>query len=161
MMVLTARVSEELRPVSGPVKLYPHHFGVFCSNLERSVLWWEEILGFTKMDEQTCFLPDYGHARMAWLKLGDIYVELFDFPGLQELSNEEYWGTYGTKHLCLCTKDEDFDAFLAYLDEKNVPVIVRAEHPPEVTRKPEGMVRAIFINDPDGNRVEIQSEQEW
>lgn len=143
-----------------PIRLHPHHVGVFCSNLERSVDWWEDILGFQKMAERTCFLPDYGHARLAWLKLDEIYVELFDFPGLQNPSNEDYWGTYGTKHLCLHTNESEFDAFLRFLEEKKVPVIVRAEHPPEVTEQ-DGMVRAVFINDPDGNRVEIQSAQVW
>lgn len=143
-----------------PIKLHPHHVAVFSSNLERSVLWWEEILGFRKMSERTCFLPDYGHARMAWLGLDDIYVELFDFPGLQEPSNDDYWGTYGTKHLCLYTKTEEFDDFLCFLKEKGVPIIVKAEHPRRGAEDSE-MVRAIFINDPDGNRVEIQTEQTW
>lgn len=144
-----------------PIKLHPHHVAVFCSNLERSILWWEEILGFRKMSERTCFLPDYGHARMAWLKLDDIYVELFDFPGLQELTNDEYWSTYGTKHLCLYTKADEFDGFLAHLEEKKVPVIVMAEHPNQDPNVPDEIVRAIFISDPDGNRVEIQTEQDW
>lgn len=148
-------------PVSDPIKLHPHHVAVFSSNLEQSIGWWEDILGFSKVAERTCFLPDYGQARLAWLRLDDIYVELFDFPGLQNPSNEDYWGTYGTKHLCLYAKNEDFDSFLAFLEEKNVPIIVRAEHPPETTQRSEGTVRAIFINDPDGNRVEIQSEQVW
>lgn len=144
--------------MANPVKLHPHHVGVFCSNLERSVDWWEEILGFKLMDERTCFLPDYGHARLAWLKLDDFYVELFDFPGLRALDREAYWGTYGTKHLCLTTREEDFDDFLRHLEDKKANITLRAAHPPETTGKPDGDVRVVFVSDPDGNTVEIQTE---
>ena len=137
-----------------PVEVHPHHVGIFVSDLDRAIAWWDEMLGFKKMFENTFFLPDYGHARLAWVKKDNFYIELYDFPGL-ETDNSKYWKTYGTKHISLWVKDEDFDTLRDYLKSKGVPIVVEAEHPPEKTGKP-GPSRVMFILDPDGTSVEIQ-----
>lgn len=141
--------------MSCPVEVYPHHVGIFVSDIDRAVTWWEEMLGFEKMFENAFFLPDYGNARMAWVKKNSMYIELYNFPGLDPESNEAYWKTYGTKHVCLYTKDEDFDTLRDYLKEKRVQFIVEATHPPEKLNKPTAC-KVMFILDPDGTRVEIQ-----
>ena len=140
--------------MSCPVDVHPHHVGIFVSNIDTSIAWWEEMLGFKKMFENTFFLPDYGDARMAWIKKDSFYIELYDFPGLRT-DNSEYWKTYGTKHISLYTKDEDFDTLRDYLKEKGVSVVVEAEHPSEKTKKP-GTSKVMFVLDPDGTSVEIQ-----
>jgi len=140
--------------MSCPVEVHLHHVGIFVSDLDCSAAWWEEMFGFKKMFENTFFLPDYGNARMAWMKKGSFYIELYDFPGLRA-DNSQYWKTYGTKHLCLYTKDEDFDKLRDYLKEKGVPVVVEAVHPPEKLEKPTPC-KVMFVLDPDGTSVEIQ-----
>lgn len=140
--------------MSCPVRVLPHHVGIFTSDIDRAIAWWEEMLGAEKMRDQEHHLPDYGNARIAWMRLGNFYIELYDFPGLAD-GNASYWKTYGTKHLSVCVADEDFEPLAAYLEEKGVEVIVRANHPTEVTGKP-GDAKVLFVNDPDGNRVEIQ-----
>ncbi|MCX8033652.1 MAG: VOC family protein [Thermoleophilia bacterium] len=140
--------------MSCPVEVHPHHVGIFTSNLDRAIAWWEEMLGFKKMYENTFFLPDYGHARIAWVKKGDFYIELYDFPGL-EADHSRYWKTYGTKHISFWVNDDEFDKLRDYLREKGVPFVVEAEHPPELTGKP-GPSKVMFIQDPDGTSVEIQ-----
>ncbi len=127
--------------------------------MERSIDWWEEMLGFKKVRESSSFLPEYGHARMAWLQLGDQYVELFDFPGLRSLSNEGYWGTYGTKHLSLCVSPEKFDDMIEFFKQNNVSILSRAEHPLHAPGLADGITRVVYVADPDGNRVEIQTEE--
>ena len=64
-----------------PVDVDPHHVGIFVSDIDRALAWWEEMLGFQKMFENTFYLPDYGDARMAWVKKDGFYVELYDFLG--------------------------------------------------------------------------------
>ena len=44
--------------MSCPVNVHPHHVGIFVSSLDRSVAWWEEMLGFEKKFENVFFLPD-------------------------------------------------------------------------------------------------------
>jgi len=140
--------------MSCPVEVHPHHVGIFVSDLDRSAAWWEEMFGFQKMFENIFFLPDYGNARMAFMKKDSFYIELYDFPGLRT-DNSQYWKTYGTKHVSLCTKDEDFDTLRDYLREKGVSVVVEALHQPEKTGKP-STIKVMFVLDPDGTSVEIQ-----
>ena len=140
--------------MSCPVNVHPHHVGIFVSSLDHSVAWWEEMLGFEKKFENVFFLPDYGDARIAWMKKDDFYIELFDFPGLRT-DNSGYWKTYGTKHVSLFVADEDFDTLRDYLKEKGVPIVVEAEHPAEKLKKP-GSTKVMFVLDPDGTSVEIQ-----
>ncbi len=137
-----------------PVEVHPHHVGIFASDIDRAVAWWEEMLGFDKMFENTFFLPDYGNARMAWVKKDGFYIELYDFPGL-ETDNSTYWKTYGTKHVSLFVDTGDFETLRDYLKEKGVSIVVEAEHPPEKLQRPEPC-KVMFILDPDGTTVEIQ-----
>ena len=143
--------------MSCPVSVYPHHTGIFVSDLDRTAAWWEELFGFKKMFENTFFLPDYGHARMTWMKAptANFYVELYDFPGLEPFNNQHYWHEYGTKHLCLAVDDADFDTLVKFLDDKGVTITIRAEHKPEQLGKP-SPCKVIFINDPDGNTIEVE-----
>lgn len=140
--------------MSCPVNVHPHHVGIFTSDIDRSIAWWEEMFGFTKKFENVFFLPDYGNARMAWMKKDNFYVELYDFPGL-ETDASKYWKTYGTKHFCLYVDDNDFDTLRNYLVEKGVKVVVEATHPPEKLKKP-SVCKVMFILDPDGTSIEIQ-----
>jgi catechol 2,3-dioxygenase-like lactoylglutathione lyase family enzyme len=140
--------------MSCPVNVHPHHVGIFVSSIDRSVSWWEEMLGFEKKFENVFFLPDYGDARIAWLEKDRFYIELFDFPGLRT-DNSNYWKTYGTKHVCLYVADEDFDTLRSYLKEKGVQIVVEAEHSMEKLKKP-GSTKVVFVLDPDGTSAEIQ-----
>lgn len=142
--------------MSCPVKVLPHHVGIFVSDLDRAAAWWEEMFGFKKMFENTFFLPDYGNARMAWIKVGSIYIELYDFPGLSPLDKKRYWKEYGTKHICLYTADDEFDTLVKYLEEKGVTITIRAEHSAEKFTGRGANCKVVFIDDPDGNTIEIE-----
>ena len=141
--------------MSCPVNVHPHHVGIFVSSIDRSISWWEEMLGFEKLLENEFFLPDYGDARIAWIGKDNFYVELFDFPGLRT-DNSEYWKTYGTKHVSLFVADEDFDTLRDYLKKKGVPIVVEAQHSLEKFKRPDIIKKVMFVLDPDGTSVEIQ-----
>lgn len=129
---------------------------MFTKDLEATCKWWEDIFGFPKMFQNKFFLPDYGEADMAWVKASeDLYIELYDFPGLDDTCAQHYWHEYGTKHLCLWVEDEDWDTLIAYLEGKGVEITVRAEHEPEKLGKTTS-TKVIFINDPNGNTIELQ-----
>lgn len=139
-----------------PVKAKPHHVAMFTKDLQQTCEWWEDIFGFKKMYQNNFFLPDYGHADMAWIKISNnFYVELFDFPGLSNDYKERYWKEYGTKHLCLYVEDDDWDVIIKHLEEKGVNITVRAEHPPEKLGK-STPTKVIFFDDPNGNTIELQ-----
>lgn len=142
--------------MSCPVEVHPHHVGIFTSDIERAIKWWEEMLGFKKMFEGEFFLPDYGNARMAWVKKDSFYIELYDFPRLAQ-DRERYWKTLGTKHVCLYVKDEDFEPLKEYLRSKGVKITVEAAHPPFKSGRPTEC-KVMFFDDPDGTTVEVQQE---
>ena len=111
--------------MSCPIKVKPHHVAMFTKDLQATAEWWEDIFGFKKMFQNKFFLPDYGEADMAWVKVSDeLYIELYDFPGLED-HRAHYWKEYGTKHLCLWVEDEDWDAMLAHLESKGVTFTVK------------------------------------
>lgn len=141
--------------MSCPVKVRPHHVAMFTKDLQATVAWWEDIFGFKKMYQNKFFLPDYGEADMAWIKISEeLYIELYDFPGLED-HRAHYWKEYGTKHLCLWVEDEDWDALIAHLESKGVEIKVRAEHSPEKLGKPTS-TKVIFFDDPNGNTIELE-----
>lgn len=142
--------------MSCPVKVKPHHVAMFTKDIQATCDWWKDVFGFETMFTNTFFLPDYGNALMAWVKISDeLYIELYDFPGLDETAGEHYWHEYGTKHLCLWVEDEDWDAMIEHLESKGVEITVRAEHAPEKLGKTTS-TKVIFFNDPNGNTVELQ-----
>jgi catechol 2,3-dioxygenase-like lactoylglutathione lyase family enzyme len=142
--------------MSYPFSVNAHHTGIFCSNLDQTVTWWEEMFGFKKTFENVFFLPDYGNARMTWMKSPNgFYIELYDFPGLEPFNREHYWHEYGTKHVSLAVKDDEFDDLIKYLESKNAKITIRAQHTPEKLGRPTPY-KVIFVDDPDGNTVEVQ-----
>ena len=138
-------------------KLYPHHVGIFVSDIDRSIKWYEEMLGFKLMFKNSFPLPGTGPTVMAWVKHGDFYIELYDSPQKAPFSTENYGGTLGTKHICFYVEDKDFEPLKAFLKSKNVNFTVEHRWPKELVVKPEGC-GVIYIADPDGIPIEIQEE---
>lgn len=142
--------------MSSPVKVKPHHVAMFTKDIKETSDWWEKIFGFKKMFQNGFYLPDYGEADMAWIKVADdFYIELYDFPGLEDTQDDHYWKEYGTKHICFYVEDEDFDKMVDHLEANDVPISVKAEHSPERLGK-QTTTRVIFFSDPNGNRIELQ-----
>ena len=56
-----------------------HHVGVFVSDMDRSVKWYEEMLGYKLMFKKVFDLPNQGPVLMAWIKNGDSYIELYEY----------------------------------------------------------------------------------
>jgi catechol 2,3-dioxygenase-like lactoylglutathione lyase family enzyme len=143
------------------IKLRPHHAAMFVSDMDKTVAWWKDILGFEKKYEGKFFLPDYGEARMFWIDCGSILVEFMEFKGLEKLDKKRYWKEYGAKHVSFCLENfDEFDDFVKMLEEKGVNITVRATHTKERLAEqfgPEYTVdsKVVFIDDPDGNTVEI------
>ncbi len=141
--------------MSCPVELHFHHVGVFVSDLEHSVAWYEEILGFKLMYRVEIELPYIGNADMAFLKNGDMHMELYGSPHLDSFSMEHYLGELGTKHLCFWVDDDAFEKMRSYIvDEKKLTIIDDCCHPEEICGKPGGN-KVLYFEDPDGIPIEI------
>jgi glyoxylase I family protein len=119
-----------------------HHIAIICSNYEESKSFYTEVLGF-KIDSET-----YREERQSFkldLSLnGEYLIELFSFPSPpKRLTRPE---ATGLRHIAFGV--EDLDAWVKYLDEKNVDSeAIRID---EFTNK-----RFTFLSDPDNLPIEL------
>lgn len=86
-----------------------HHGGISVPDLEASIRWYAEVLGFEV--EQRFEIPAIP-AKIAMLRRGDLRLELFEVPGAQPLPEERRHPnldlrTHGNKHLAFAIKDID------------------------------------------------------
>jgi methylmalonyl-CoA/ethylmalonyl-CoA epimerase len=91
------------------IELKHHHGGISVPDLESSIQWYSEVLGFEV--EQRFELPAIP-ARIAMLKRGDLRIELFQVPGAKPLPPERRdpdsdLRTHGNKHLAFAIRDVD------------------------------------------------------
>lgn len=140
-----------------PVKVHAHHVAIFTSNVDRAIAWWDQMFGFKLVFRNDFPLPDGGLSPMAWVKGDNIYIELYDYPDKGQPAPDQYWGTLGTKHICICCSDEDFEPLIAHLEENGVQFTMRHTWPYPITSKPNGN-KVAFILDPDGNIIELQED---
>ncbi len=116
------------------------HTAVTISDMERSLKFYTEVLGFKK--HQTIELPDL---YIEYLKLGDSLLELF---AVKDAAGDprRQMNQVGFQHLCILSDDVDGDA--AQLKKKGV----------EFTMEPqgaEGVKKIAFFEDPDGIKIEL------
>lgn len=103
-------------------KLTPHHGGLSVPNLEASIAWYRDILGFDL--EKTGEIPP-AHARYAFLARDAFRIELIEVAGAHPMPDDRRYpnqdiATHGTKHLAFIV--EDLRGLLANLKEKGVDV---------------------------------------
>ena len=114
------------------------HLVLNVADVERSVAWYVERLGFepVRLDEWR-----RGEVLFASVRLTDTFIiDLFE---------NERSGT-NVDHLCLVVEPVDLDA-LAASDDFDV-----VSGPSEVFGA-QGMGRSVYVRDPDGNTVEIRN----
>ena len=119
-----------------------HHVAIICSDYQRSLKFYTEILGLHVVAEH---YRASRHSHKTDLALGDDYVvELFSFPNAPpRTTNPE---ATGLRHLAFQT--DNIDDAIAELDEAHI------QHEPiridEFTNK-----RFFFMRDPDALPIEI------
>lgn len=139
-----------------PFKLNYHHVGIFVSDMNTSLKWYEEMLGYKLMFKKHFDLPNQGLVEMAWIKHANHYIELYDYTDEKKpFDLPDYLGSLGTKHLCLYVEDDQLAPLTQFLESKNVELWVKHHWPADQTEKPGGC-GVIYIKDPDGILIEIQ-----
>ncbi len=149
-----------------PFTLNMHHTGVFVSDMEKSIEWYEEMLGFTLAHRNIFELPNQGKVDMAWLKNGNFYIELYQYAQpLKPFDLENYFGNLGTKHICLSVPGDEFLELKEHLNSKGAKVIIDIRWPldqrvgpikPLATdADPETSHGVLYVVDPDGIWIEV------
>lgn len=127
--------------------LRPLHVGISVKNMEESMKWYQEMLGFETVSSQ--YMPPL-KSTVTFMRHGDFEIELFEHDETIEVPKERLMPnsdiqTQGTKHICFA--HEDVAAFLGELKEKGVEVVLG----PQIM---EGEVMG-FIHDPNGVLIEF------
>jgi glyoxylase I family protein len=130
---------------SKPTSRGIHHAAFICRNVEETILFYQDVMGFPLVDlmenrdypGSTHFFFDIGNQNM---------LAFFDFPGHPHPDYEETIG--GGHHVALSVTDEDFAAIKSRLSERDIPFMeIEGGHGPNM-----------FVADPNGLRIELIGE---
>jgi methylmalonyl-CoA/ethylmalonyl-CoA epimerase len=146
-MTITLERIRQPEPPDHPFPVTPHHCALSVPDLEASIRWYLEMLGFAvEIRQEMSHIPLKG----AFLKRGDFRIELFEMPGAAPLPParrdvHEDLRTHGTKHMALQVPNAR--EALTFLVARGVQV---AMQPLEI----DGTV-ACYIRDNSGNLIEL------
>ena len=121
-----------------PAELKHHHGGVSVPDLEASIAWHREVLGFEVEDR---FEIPKANAKVAMMKRGDLRMEIFEVAGAQPLPEDRRvpdrdLQTHGNKHVCFAIQsvadvEREFRAkgvdivFVGHLKDKPPNIFIR------------------------------------
>ena len=116
-----------------------HHIALLSSNVERTIQFYQDILGFPLTDifenrdykGSNHFFFDIGHGNL---------IAFFDFPGLDLGPYAEVLG--GLHHLAISITREEWEKAKARLDEAGVEYHLESG-------------TSMYFRDPDGARLEL------
>jgi methylmalonyl-CoA/ethylmalonyl-CoA epimerase len=135
------------------VQLKPHHGAVSVPDLESSMAWYRDMLGFTF--DSGMDLPD-GTGKLVMMRNGDFIVELFEIRGAAPLPEdrrtpERDLFTHGVKHLAFAVPD-----VTALMDDLKCRGVDLAWDVVEI-----GGTKAAFVRDNAGNLIELMERPDY
>jgi methylmalonyl-CoA/ethylmalonyl-CoA epimerase len=106
-----------------------HHAGISVPDLEASIAWYREMLGF---DVDNRIMIDAIPAKVAMLKRGPLRIELFEVPAPTPAHEDRRHPnrdahTLGNKHVAFAVKD--IDAMVAELKARGADIVFSARMP--------------------------------
>jgi methylmalonyl-CoA/ethylmalonyl-CoA epimerase len=135
--------------MSDDLEFWHHHCGVSVADLEASITWYGDVLGFKV--EKRFPIPSIP-AEVAMLRNGPLHIELFHVPGAKPLPEERRNPdtdllTHGNKHVSFAV--QDVQPFAQELRRRGADIVW-------VRKMPQGS--NIFIRDNCGNLIEFVQE---
>jgi len=129
------------------IDLKPHHLGISVPDLEASIDWYRENLGFSLAKRLTL---DAIPAKIAFLNHGDFNIELFEISEASPLPDDRRYPdrdirTNGTKHIAFAV--QDLRKFADTLKDRGV------DFAKDVTEMDQTLMA--FIRDNAGNLIEL------
>ncbi|MDQ4069429.1 MAG: VOC family protein [Actinomycetota bacterium] len=122
-----------------------HHVALICSDVERTVRFYQDVLGFPLVDVMEN--RDYPGSTHFFHDIGnDNLLAFFDFPGLGLDQAVEAIG--GVQHMAISVDRASFEAIRARLDGADLPYL----------GPDRGLTNSIYVKDPDGIQIELLAE---
>ncbi|KAK9099411.1 hypothetical protein Syun_026456 [Stephania yunnanensis] len=115
-----------------------HHVGLLCENLERSLDFYQNVLGLEINEARPHDKLPY---RGAWLWVGSEMIHLMELPNPDPLTGRPEHGGRD-RHACIAIRD--VSKLKALLDKAGIPYTLSRSGRP-----------AIFTRDPDANALEF------
>jgi lactoylglutathione lyase len=138
----------------------PHHTGLQVRDLERSVAFYRDLLGFDEVFAWNPRAPYIGelvgypdvdlHAAVLRPPNSDVFLELLEYRNVDRTPVDTSTANPGTAHTAYFV--DDLDALYADLVAKGVASV---SPPVTPTMGPNKGGRAVYLLDPDGIRVEL------
>jgi catechol 2,3-dioxygenase-like lactoylglutathione lyase family enzyme len=119
-----------------------HHTAVLCSDVERTIRFYQDVLGFPLTD--IFENRDYRGSNHFFFDLGNgNLLAFFDFPGLDLGPYAEVLG--GLHHIAISMERERWEEVRTRLDGAGVEYLLESGS-------------SMYFRDPDGTRVELISD---
>lgn len=136
------------------------HIGIQVRDVERSARFYEEHLGFTRVDRWSLSYPyvqrvvGYSDVTLEIALLAipgsSVFLEILEYRGVDRTPIDPATANPGTGHFCLFV--DDLDGLHAELVARGVEFVSDVETP---TWGPNEGGRLVYMKDPDGIRVEL------
>jgi catechol 2,3-dioxygenase-like lactoylglutathione lyase family enzyme len=145
-------------PVAGFAAV--HHVGVTVADLDRSLAFWEALLGVAARDHRTLEGPVVStmvgypdvRIRRCWVDLpGGVALELLEYLDRPEAPNPAGNAHPGNVHVCLLVDDMG----TAHPHAVACGAQPVSDAPVEVRAGPLGGARLAYVRDPDGVTIEL------
>ena len=143
-----------------PTILRPHHAGIQVADLERSLHFYRDILGFELVfqwnprAEYIRTITGYPeadiHAAVLKMPGADVFLEILEYRNVDKAPVDTRTANPGTAHLAFFT--DDCDGLFTELTAKGVESV---SEPVTPDIGPNKGGRAVYMIDPDGIRVEF------
>jgi catechol 2,3-dioxygenase-like lactoylglutathione lyase family enzyme len=144
-------------PVSGI-----HHFSITCADADRSAAFYREHFGMQPVSDRVVERGGYtervtgvagAKVRIVHLRSHGLNFELLEFVEPRGETRAREPNHAGSAHLCFIT--DDMDAAVAALRAAGVPFRSANSRAHTVTGGPNDGGSCVYVEDPDGNAVEL------